>query len=82
MHALLEPSPEAVLKVFAALQEPDGGTAAAELTKALREILSNSTDDDEAREALTNGVLRSVAQELLRTWRARLATTFGQAGST
>lgn len=57
--------------VVAALTDPSGGAVASELAETTRKVLAGP----ETRTALTDEVISSVVRELLRTWRARLATT-------
>lgn len=65
---LPEPTPQALLNALRSVAQGQE-TAVAELAEALRQSLSTQ----ETRSALTNEVLLAIAQELNRTWRARLA---------
>eukprot|EP00933_Yihiella_yeosuensis_P047587 TRINITY_DN4343_c6_g1_i1.p1 TRINITY_DN4343_c6_g1~~TRINITY_DN4343_c6_g1_i1.p1 ORF type:complete len:874 (-),score=166.46 TRINITY_DN4343_c6_g1_i1:116-2737(-) len=74
---LPEPSPQAILEIIrTVLQAGSQSTdvsdsnppASAELVKVLRETLTTPT----SRDALRDDILTSIANELLRTWRARL----------
>lgn len=78
LNALSEgPSAQTIVELLRApLLQRDEGTAATEMAQAISQILVND-DEPGAREVLANGILRSVAEELLRTWRARLSAAFG-----
>jgi len=79
LNALSEgPSPQSFVELLRAplLQSDDEGAAAPEMARAISQILV-SDDEPGAREVLADGILRSVAEELLRTWRARLTVAFG-----
>ncbi|CAJ1368415.1 unnamed protein product [Effrenium voratum] len=65
---LPEASPQAILAALRSVAQGQD-TAAAELGEAVRQALSTQ----ESRSALTNEVVFAITQELLRTWRARLA---------
>jgi len=68
---LPEASPRALLAAVSALGGRGGDGAASELADAIREVFSGEA----TRTTLTNDVVRAVASELLRTWRARLTAS-------
>jgi len=81
LNALSEgPSAQTIVELLrATLQQRDDddeGAAATEMAQAINQILVND-DERGARQVLADGILRSVAEELLRTWRARLIASFG-----
>jgi len=67
---LPEPSPQALLSL---LQTVLGGDESALQSRELLEAVRKAVTVPSTRAALTDEVLREVANELLRTWRARLA---------